>query len=214
MLKKELNLTNEEVAVFESIMPGGETWHKEGQCLESCPFYEGCKNAGPDSLCSDEWKKVEVSPIVSDVLFHIFSNFDSYDMGDLGEELCLSEDVKNILNKIRKLEGDDSLAEGEIRSRTHNYRERKSAISRKLKINAYKNNKLICAACDHDGNKYEEKAALRIIECHHTVPISSDKHTGKTKKSDLILLCANCHRLDHSEKEPLNVEGIRKILSH
>ncbi|WP_368993916.1 HNH endonuclease [Caldifermentibacillus hisashii] len=58
-----------------------------------------------------------------------------------------------------------------------------------------KHGELFCEACNFSFNKIYE---IDFIEAHHILPL----HKGKrvTKKIDLIMLCANCHRAVHNKK--------------
>ena len=56
---------------------------------------------------------------------------------------------------------------------------------------------------------------LRMFECHHIIPVA-EATRGKTKLSDLSLLCANCHKLIHAvisrEKRWLIINEARIVL--
>ena len=85
----------------------------------------------------------------------------------------------------------------------HKFRERDQTLVKKAKgrfIN--KNSKLFCEACNFS---FEEKYGVvgkEYIEAHHKKPLSQIQAGEKTKESDLVMLCANCHRIVHKLKSP------------
>ena len=86
--------------------------------------------------------------------------------------------------------------EGMRRHRIHYQIERNSEIINLAKREFIeKHGELFCEACNFSFNKIYE---IDFIEAHHILPL----HKGKrvTKKIDLIMLCANCHRAVHNKK--------------
>lgn len=56
-------------------------------------------------------------------------------------------------------------------------------------------NRLFCEVCEFDfGAVY---GAPDFIEAHHKIPLRDLKPDTKTKLSDLVMVCANCHRMLH-----------------
>jgi len=51
-----------------------------------------------------------------------------------------------------------------------------------------------------------------FIEAHHTKALAALVENAKTKLEDLALLCANCHRMIHSQKPWLSIAELRAIL--
>jgi 5-methylcytosine-specific restriction protein A len=99
--------------------------------------------------------------------------------------------------------------EGQVLSRVHRYRERDRKLVTKKKAKfLLENSKLHCEACGFDfKQRYGERGA-DFIECHHTKPVSELESNGKTKISDLVLLCSNCHRIVHRKKPWLSFEEL------
>lgn len=99
--------------------------------------------------------------------------------------------------------------EGQVLSRVHRYRERDRKLVSKKKLKFLsENSKLHCEACGFDfKQRYGERGA-DFIECHHTKPVSELETNGKTKISDLVLLCSNCHRIVHRKKPWLSFEEL------
>jgi len=208
----------EEKRILASILPGGDKWAfsvKNGdKCREDCPAYRSCRGHGPDKICSDSWSKSPLTPLVLDVMAHTFSHFDYYNKGDLSDITEKNEKVNILREKISKLYTqieNEEIEEGTLTLRTHYFRERDTDVAKKLKEKAFNEDRLICAACEVDFKARLGALGIRVIECHHTVPLSSLRHTGKTQLADLALVCANCHRLAHSQKEPLTIQAIRSL---
>jgi predicted HNH restriction endonuclease len=102
--------------------------------------------------------------------------------------------------------------EGRLRLRQHYQRERNSAETTRLKLAAYRQGDLTCAACQVNYGARLGEAALSLVEVHHAVPLHSAKHGGVTRVKDLVLLCANCHRLVHSKWFALSLPQLRRSL--
>lgn len=149
------------------------------------------------------------------VLFHVLNNFEHYNQGDIKVPRGSMDlaGLRLIISRAQTEVGDEDIEEGTERSRMRRYRERNSAAAAQFKREAVSKGKLECEACGIDYLKLYKDAALRVVECHHSVPLSSKQHAGVTKKSDLVLLCATCHRLAHSRKEPVPVSELREIVS-
>ncbi|WP_232209699.1 HNH endonuclease [Rhodobacter ferrooxidans] len=103
--------------------------------------------------------------------------------------------------------------EGRLVTRLHRFRERnRLLVKRKKESYAKKQGRLCCEACDFDfGAKYGQRGE-GFIECHHTKPVSSLTIGEKTKVSDLVLLCANCHRMVHAKAPWLTVAALKALL--
>jgi len=108
---------------------------------------------------------------------------------------------------------DEEAPEGKVLTRIHKRRERSSRIVNKKKDQVLKaSGKLECEACGFDSKvKYGERGE-GFAECHHTKPVSSLRPNEKTKLSDLIVLCANCHRMVHRRRPWLTLSELRGIL--
>jgi hypothetical protein len=84
--------------------------------------------------------------------------------------------------------------EGDPRLVSHFHRERKSKAIRLKKQQAPRPLRCeICEATFHQRYQYSDD----LIECHHLSPLGS-AGPRVTNQSDLILVCANCHRIIHS----------------
>ena len=81
-----------------------------------------------------------------------------------------------------------------------------SAVERdpSVRRNALKHYGLKCHACPFIPITPNQ------IDIHHLDPIA-EKGPRNTTMGDLIPLCANCHRLAHSEEPPLSVDAIKAL---
>ena len=71
--------------------------------------------------------------------------------------------------------------------------------------------KFFCEACgfsfaDFYGEEFD------YIECHHVTPLSETGET-KTGLEDLILLCANCHRVVHQSSQDMSIHMLRELVT-
>lgn len=110
---------------------------------------------------------------------------------------------------------DTSFPEGLLVEKLHRSRERSRRVVELAKKHFIeKNGRLCCEACGLDPEKHfgSSKMRNRIIEAHHDVPLSDDKHDGATKVSDLRMVCPTCHRAIHTMRPWLTVKELRKLL--
>lgn len=215
---KDAGFSKMHIRVLNSLMAGGANWEKYtaggDSCLDTCPFYTRCKGSGPHGVCSTRWSNAEATPDVLDVVFHVSNNFSYYNCGDIsvpGADRVLSE-IRSLVHELRSRLAEDDIEEGSQVLRLHRYRERNSAVARQKKDEALAEGRLECEACGVDYLALYGGRGVRLIECHHAIPLSSEAHNGRTNKSDLLLLCANCHRLAHSEKEPLPLPALQSLV--
>lgn len=128
------------------------------------------------------------------------------------KERVLATDTKASVNQ----EQEASFPEGLLVEKLHMSRERNRRVVELAKKEFIeKHGRLFCEACSLDPEKRFGSAKFqnRIIEAHHDVPLSDDKHDGKTKVSDLRMLCPTCHRAIHTFRPWLTVERLRKRLN-
>lgn len=103
--------------------------------------------------------------------------------------------------------------EGADKFKLHRYRERDSSLTRQAKINRLdKFGKLACDVCKFDFSEVYGELGVGFIEAHHTVPISSLDGEAQTKLSDIALVCSNCHRMLHRQKEVRSISSLRGFL--
>lgn len=110
-------------------------------------------------------------------------------------------------------EEDDEAAEGRLLQRQHFIRERDRNLRRKKIADFLKNHpKVHCEACGFDFEAIYGERGREYIEVHHVLPLHATGPTN-TKLSDLVLLCANCHRMVHRSAPWLTSDDLRKLVS-
>lgn len=101
--------------------------------------------------------------------------------------------------------------EGKVLTRVHRVRERDKNLVKRKKEEALKKHGLLqCEACGFNFSKTYGPGAEGIIDVHHTKPLHTLQPGDKTKLADLALLCANCHRMVHSQRKWLHVEEVKE----
>lgn len=99
--------------------------------------------------------------------------------------------------------------EGRLLTRLHRYRERNAAIVKRKKASYLKQRgHLCCEACGFDFRATFGARGEGFIECHHTKPVSELVVGETTKLAELVLLCANCHRMVHASRPWWTVEEL------
>jgi 5-methylcytosine-specific restriction protein A len=108
---------------------------------------------------------------------------------------------------------DDEAHEGRLLQRRHFVRERNPKLRRKKIADFLKKHPRVhCEVCAFDFEAAYGDRGREYIEVHHTVPLHASGET-KTKMSDLILLCSNCHRMIHRSAPWLTPDQLRELLA-
>lgn len=103
--------------------------------------------------------------------------------------------------------------EGKVLTRLHRTRERSPALVKSRKKQAMKiHGRLFCEGCGFDFGEQYGASNSNIVDCHHTKPVHTLANDSKTHVSDLVLLCANCHRVVHSNKPWLSLEKLKTLV--
>ena len=91
--------------------------------------------------------------------------------------------------------------EGDKKIVSHLRRERGSGLTRaKKRAFKRKHGRLFCEKCKFDPEAvYGVGIGEACIEAHHILPLGTNQNVRKTKITDLICVCANCHRVIHYE---------------
>jgi hypothetical protein len=118
---------------------------------------------------------------------------------------------EELLNGLISAEAE--FEEGAVLYRAHLTRERNRELIRQVKREAMrKYGRLACIVCGFDFAHAYGVAGRNYIECHHTAPIHQMKPGDKTNRRDVVLLCANCHRMIHRSRPWLSLIELRAIL--
>ncbi len=106
-----------------------------------------------------------------------------------------------------------SYTEGQRKMRLHLSRERSSSLVRKVKEGRMTSDPgLHCDACGLSYLDVYGERGRGFIEAHHKVPLSKLRPGTRTKAEDLALLCANCHRMIHTDPM-VSVGDLREVLA-
>jgi len=132
------------------------------------------------------WKKTHPDKLYRLIEYPISENLG---LDEVMEEIYGNDLIDNSKEKFK--EGADKL----IMHLSHE-RNPKAVKAKKDQFKRENKGKLFCEACAFNFTK---TYGIEAIECHHTKPIN--KGERYTKLSDLILLCPNCHRVVHKEKD-------------
>ncbi|WP_425546396.1 HNH endonuclease [Amycolatopsis minnesotensis] len=67
--------------------------------------------------------------------------------------------------------------------------------------------------CGFDFEHTYGDRGARYIECHHAIPLHVSGETT-TRLSNLVLLCANCHRMIHRGAKWITPDELRALVGH
>jgi len=96
--------------------------------------------------------------------------------------------------------------EGRKRLASHIVRERDAKLVAAKKKSA---KSLACEVCGFDSESFY---GVRYCEAHHLTPLSNLVEGTKTTLNDLAIVCANCHRIIHSQYPPIEISTLRESL--
>lgn len=107
---------------------------------------------------------------------------------------------------------DDGTEEGGLLERRSVARERDPKLRAK-KIRAARKDRghIACEVCGFDFERAYGSRGAGYAECHHVVPLHVSGPTT-TYLRDLVLLCANCHRMIHRRRPWLTPDELRTIV--
>ena len=122
---------------------------------------------------------------------------------------------QSVASVILSEDEDSAFPEGKENYRRHRKRERNTKIAIKAKENRMlKSGRLQCDVCSFDFKETYGKLGEGFIEAHHTLPLSTLKGQSKTKLSDIILVCSNCHRMLHRGEKLLSITELFQIIKN
>ncbi|WP_144467670.1 HNH endonuclease [Bacillus toyonensis] len=96
---------------------------------------------------------------------------------------------------------------------------RKTIYYHSSECDIYKGEQDLFYAVNRKGNgcwglrNFDNNNDWDFIEGHHTIPVSQLKEGEKTKIEDIIMVCANCHRMLHRRKPWLNEKELHLLLN-
>jgi 5-methylcytosine-specific restriction protein A len=102
--------------------------------------------------------------------------------------------------------------EGRILTRLHRQRERNQALVAAKKQRALgAAGHLSCEVCEFDFVATYGERGQGFMECHHIKPVETLPEEGRTRLTDLALICSNCHRMIHARRPWISVKQLRTI---
>ncbi len=115
----------------------------------------------------------------------------------------VAEDIKAAL-------AEETFIEGQPTTHLTNHYER----NHKLRAAALQYHGTTCQACGFSFDKYYGVHGKDFIEVHHLRPIASlGAPTEVNFKTDMAVLCSNCHSMVHRQpKNPLSIEQLKSII--
>ncbi|EJS63092.1 hypothetical protein ICU_04698 [Bacillus cereus BAG2X1-1] len=95
------------------------------------------------------------------------------------------------------------------------YYERNSKVIKfaKERFKQLHNVKLFREVCDFDFYKAYGELGKDFIEGNHTVPVSELKEGSTTKVKDIVMVCANFHRMLHRKRPWLSKLNLQLLLN-
>lgn len=114
----------------------------------------------------------------------------------------------------REIDEEEEAPEGRVLFRQHRFRERNQSLVRKRKTLALKRDgRLMCEVCGFVFEQRYGSLGEGFIEAHHKIPVSRLRPGQRTKVKDIVLVCANCHRMLHRAGETLTVRQLQQIVN-
>ncbi|XVS63994.1 HNH endonuclease [Actinosynnema sp. CA-299493] len=109
-------------------------------------------------------------------------------------------------------EDDGYALEGRLLERRYFARERDPKLrERKVKSVLAEQGRLECEVCGFDFERTYGERGKGYVECHHATPLHVSGPTN-TRLKDLVILCANCHRMIHRGKLWLSPDELRELV--
>lgn len=118
-----------------------------------------------------------------------------------------------ISQEIDLTEDDEEFPEGKANLRSHLIRERNTRLIKSAKQQYFqKNPDMKCQICGFSFVEVYGEIGKQYLEGHHIKPVSELDDGCKTKIEDIILICANCHRMIHRKRPWLDINSIQKLI--
>lgn len=124
--------------------------------------------------------------------------------------------LRNFTPTIKNIDitdDDSGFPEGKKRLKQHVVRERDPRVIKKAKdMFKKKNGKIYCEICGFDYESVYGEIGKDYIEGHHIKPVSELEENEITKVEDIVLVCANCHRMLHRKRPWLTKEKLKLLI--
>ena len=107
---------------------------------------------------------------------------------------------------------EDDALEGRLLFRRHRIYERSRSLRlKRLQAAQQTEEGLACQVCEFDFAQIYGSAGAGYIEVHHAVPLHASGYV-RTRLSDLVLLCSNCHVIAHRVRPWPTVVELRDLI--
>ena len=108
--------------------------------------------------------------------------------------------------------GSKEFKEGKLRLLTHRVRERNTQLiaTAKKHWSQLHNGNIKCSVCDFSFFEKYGIIGRDFIEAHHIIPLSKLDSDIKTKVSDLLPVCSNCHRMIHRVNPMVSITQFKR----
>lgn len=127
--------------------------------------------------------------------------------------LSLENDLLNSIEKdLESKKYENQLSEGEKLKRLSSFHERNPKLREQaIRIHG---TKCMVFECGFDFEGMYGKHGTSFIEVHHLIPISSfDKDRIVDPETELVVVCSNCHRMIHRNKNnPLTLNQVSELI--
>ncbi|MFZ4814368.1 MAG: HNH endonuclease [Phototrophicaceae bacterium] len=105
-------------------------------------------------------------------------------------------------------------AEGRANVRVRQVRQRSQALTYQVKRRSLETDgDLRCGVCGMSFGQVYGELGAGYIEAHHPEPISHFAGEQFTDADDIVLLCANCHRMVHRRNPPYSIQELRDAVT-
>jgi len=107
----------------------------------------------------------------------------------------------------------DGFPEGKLYEKRHKIKERdpRLGIIAKERFKVL-HGRLYCLVCSFDFENKYGSLGKDFIEAHHITPVSQLRPGSITRVEDIVLVCANCHRMLHKKRPWVKVSKLKTIL--
>ena len=126
------------------------------------------------------------------------------------ESICGNVASKKKQLRLPSLSDDfeSEIVEGKKKNRYSSYYERNPLLRQK----AIEIHGLNCAVCDFNFEKVYGDLGKGFVHVHHNKPISESGQAKVNPRTDLSVLCPNCHAMIHRKKDAtLSVSELKKL---
>ena len=118
-------------------------------------------------------------------------------------------DGPSVEDDLQAMEVENGHIEGKLQT-YYGQRYERNAENRRMAIEIHGTT---CQACGFDFEEVYGERGRNFIEVHHIKPLHVTKETHVNPETDLVPLCANCHRMIHRDPQHvLTVEELKQLL--